>query len=221
MDALIASAGPLRSSKYRSNGSQPSKGRRKPLTSHKTVDRGPTKESIDPSTHSILGSTRLPKSFHDQPYASITSSTADLPVSESDSAEAGPSGPSKTSANAGPGSAGAGSGAGAGANGHHVLRPDPSISRIKDKKLRARIAREDVSSQRAKIERIEVNEWLNAPLAGSAGGVEVDEEAGEKTWSVRQGDIAKEVGVSGGRRKFDLKFDGLGEYMLDYTRNGR
>ena len=66
-----------------------------------------------------------------------------------------------------------------------------------------------------------MNEWLNAPLAGSAGGIEVDEGADEKTWRVRQGEIVREVGVAGGKKKFDLKFDGLGEYMLDHTRNGR
>ncbi|ORX39620.1 WD40-repeat-containing domain protein [Kockovaella imperatae] len=174
MDALIAAAGPLKAGK-----GAPHHGRRKPLTSHKTVDRGSEKESIDPSTLSILGSTRLPHAFHDTPHASGSGTSSS------------------------------------------TLRPDPSVSKIKDKKLRAKVARTDVATQRANRERNDVNEWLNAPLGGAAGGIEVDHEAGERTWRIGQGEIESAVGLSSRGKKFDLKFDGLGEYVVDYTRNGR
>ena len=95
------------------------------------------------------------------------------------------------------------------------------MSKIKDKKLRAKVSRVDVSNQRARKDREEVNEWLNEPLGGSAGGIVVDGDAGEKTWRVRQEEIGQAVGVAGKGKKWDLKFDGMGEYMVDYTRNGR
>ncbi|ORY32070.1 WD40-repeat-containing domain protein [Naematelia encephala] len=168
MDALIASAGPIKPK------------RQKPVPRkalHKTVDRGPDKEAIDPSTHSILSSTRLPSSFHH----------SSLPTGSSEA----------------------------------QIRPEASIARIGDKKLRAKVARNDVSVKRAQVERDEVNEWLNAPLAGGAGGIEVDEEEGERTWKVRQDEIVREVGVASAAKKFDLKLEGMGSYKVDYTRNGR
>lgn len=78
-----------------------------------------------------------------------------------------------------------------------------------------------MSSKRARIEREEVNEWLNAPMAGGAGGIEVDEEGGESTWRVGQEEIVKEVGVASGSKRFDLRMDGMGTYRVCYTRNGR
>jgi U3 small nucleolar RNA-associated protein 7 len=71
------------------------------------------------------------------------------------------------------------------------------------------------------VEREEVNQWLNAPMAGSAGGIEVDESMGEKTWRVRQDEIVREVGVASSAKKFDLKMENMGSYKVDYTRNGR
>ena len=174
MDALVASAGPIHRKGSSSGG--PSR-RRMPVSSHKTVNRGPDKEAIDPSTHSILTTTRLPSSFH----------ASTLPTGSSSA----------------------------------PLLPDTSISRIKDKKLRAKIAKQDVSSQRARIQREEVNEWLNAPMGGSGGGIEVDETMEERTWRVGQEDIVKEVGRASGAKKFDLKFENMGSYRVDYTRNGR
>jgi U3 small nucleolar RNA-associated protein 7 len=49
----------------------------------------------------------------------------------------------------------------------------------------------------------------------------VDEDAGERTWRVKQQEIVKEVGVASGRKKFDLRFEDMGSYKVDYTRNGR
>ncbi|KAL7424577.1 putative U3 small nucleolar RNA-associated protein 7 [Cryptotrichosporon argae] len=171
MDALIASAGPL---KKRKRGPPSSHGERD--QSHRTVDRGPSKEAIDPSTLSILSSTRMPSAFHARNLASGSSFSP--------------------------------------------LRPDPKISRIADKKLRAKVAREDIARQRAALERADVDEWLNAPQSGQ-GGIEVDAEADERTWRIGQAEIVREVGVASGSKKFDLKFDNMGSYAVDYTRNGR
>ena len=171
MDALIASAGPIQSKA----GPSRHKPARKANAVHKTVDRGPNKESIDPSTLSILPATRLPSSFH----------AATLP-SGSDAAP---------------------------------IRPDASVKSIKDKKLKAKVQRNDVNNKRAKQDREEVDQWLNAGTR--AGGIEVDEEGGERSWRVKQDEIAREVGVAASGKKFDLKFENLGDYMVDYTRNGR
>jgi U3 small nucleolar RNA-associated protein 7 len=172
MDALLGYAGPLK----------PKRNRPRPPTDrhagpHKSIDRGPDKESIDPTHNSILTSTRTPISFH---ASSLPSGSGSAP-----------------------------------------LKPDASIRNIKDKKLRAKVARTDVASKRATEAREDVNEWLNSAMSGGQGGIEVDEDEGERTWRVGQDEIVREVGVGSGAKKFDLKFEGMGEYMVDYTRNGR
>lgn len=179
MDALIASAGPLKKgrSTYPKSSSSSHRDRDHGSAPHKTIDRGPTKESIDPTHNSILTSTRVPSSFH---HSHLPSGSSSEPI-----------------------------------------RPDRSTSKIKDKKLKARVQRENVSAKRAKAEREDVDEWLNAAVSGGAGGIDVDEDMGERTWRVGQDEIVKEVGVAGGKKKFDLKLEGMGEYMVDYTRNGR
>jgi len=175
MDALIASAGPMSQRKPRRLTNRPESKRTTP--SHKTISRGPDKEPIDPSTNSILASTRLPTSFHHSHLATGSASVN--------------------------------------------IRPNPSVSRISDKKLRAKVSRTDVNSKRARLEREDVDEWLNKPIGGGAGGIEVDDEGGERTWRVGQEEIVKEVGVSGGAKRFDLKMESMGNYRVSYTRNGR
>ncbi|BEI85264.1 hypothetical protein CcaverHIS002_0506650 [Cutaneotrichosporon cavernicola] len=172
MDALIASAGPMRPPKRK----RPTHGS-KAQSAHKTVDRGPDKEAVDPSTASILTTTRTPSSFHSRNLAT--------------------------------------------GKGAEPLRPDASISRIADKKLRAKVARQDVATKRAKAERADVDEWLNAPVSGGQGGIEVDEEAEERTWRVGQDEIVAAVGVASAKKRFDLKLENMGPYKVDYTRNGR
>lgn len=106
-------------------------------------------------------------------------------------------------------------------SGDKPLRPDASVGKIGDKKLRAKVAREDVASKRAKAEAIDVNEWLNAPQSGGQGGIEVDDDLGERTWRVDQDEIVREVGTSSAAKRFDLKMENMGPYKVDYTRNGR
>lgn len=102
-----------------------------------------------------------------------------------------------------------------------AIQANKIVARIGDKKLRARVARTDISNKRAQKERADVNEWLNAPMTGGLGGIEVDEDQGERTWRVGQEEIVREVGVASGSKRFDLKFEDMGSYKIDYTRNGR
>ncbi|KAL1407425.1 putative U3 small nucleolar RNA-associated protein 7 [Vanrija albida] len=172
MDALLAAAGPLRGDKrkrdYRDRNSKPQ--------AHKTVQRG-DKEAVDPSTASILRTTRTPSSFHSRNLAS--------------------------------------------GKGKAPIKPEASVHRIQDKKVRAKVARQDVAAKQAAVERADVNEWINAPLSGGQGGIDVDYEAGERTWKVSQDAIVDEVGIASSSKRFDLRFDDWGSYKVDYTRNGR
>lgn len=174
MDALLAAAGPLplrkgRPGKIHQRTPHP--------TAHKTVARGNGKDDIDPSTQSILSSTRLPHSFHRSNLATGSSSSP--------------------------------------------IRPDGTLGRIGDKKLRAKIALQDVGNKRAKVERDDVNEWINKAIGGERGGIDADEDLGEKTWRVKQEEIVKEVAMNVRGKKFDLKMEDMGSYKVDYTRNGR
>ncbi|KAE8537567.1 hypothetical protein D1P53_006274 [Cryptococcus gattii VGV] len=174
MDALLAAAGPLPQRKGRPGKIH----QRTPHpTAHKTVARGNGKDDIDPSTQSILSSTRLPHSFHRSNLATGSSSSP--------------------------------------------IRPDGTLGRIGDKKLRAKIALQDVGNKRAKVERDDVNEWINKAIGGERGGIDVDEDLGEKTWRVKQEEIVKEVAMNVRGKKFDLKMEDMGSYKVDYTRNGR
>ncbi|OWZ53518.1 U3 small nucleolar RNA-associated protein 7, partial [Cryptococcus neoformans CHC193] len=174
MDALLTAAGPLPQRKGRPGKVH----QRTPHpTSHKTVARGDSKGNIDPSTQSILSSTRLPHSFH---HSNLATGSSSAPI-----------------------------------------RPDGTLGRIGDKKLRAKIALQDVGNKRAKVERDDVNEWINKAIGGERGGIEVEEDLGEKTWRVKQEEIVKEVAMNVRGKKFDLKMEDMGNYKVDYTRNGR
>ncbi|KAJ9116427.1 hypothetical protein QFC22_004869 [Naganishia vaughanmartiniae] len=127
------------------------------------------------------------------------------------------------------------------------IQPSKELGKIKDKKLRAKLASEQVSQKRARGERDDVQTYLNNPAVHSYShnnafgddddeddesdvtgepmdtGIEVDETAGEKTWRVSQDEIAHAVGISARTKKFDLKLETIGDggYSVDYTRNGR
>lgn len=57
-------------------------------------------------------------------------------------------------------------------------------------------------------------------LENQSGFLEPEGEL-ERTYKVRQGDIKSELGVETAKKGFELKLDGLGPYVCDYTRNGR
>jgi U3 small nucleolar RNA-associated protein 7 len=120
------------------------------------------------------------------------------------------------------------------------VQPSKELGKIKDKKLRAKLASEQVAQKRARGEREDVQTYLNNPIVTSYShafgdedeeeesggpmdtGIEVDEETGERTWKVSQDEIADSVGISARGKKFDLKLEtiGGGGYSVDYTRNG-
>ena len=43
----------------------------------------------------------------------------------------------------------------------------------------------------------------------------------ERTYKVRQDEVKESVAVETARKGFELKLEGLGPYVCDYTRNGR
>ena len=104
---------------------------------------------------------------------------------------------------------------------HQDVKPSIHLNKIGDKKLRAKLASQQVAQKRSNIERDQVQEYLNN--TGEDGGIEVDLEAGERTWRVGQDEIVEAVGAGSAGKKFDLKLEtvGGGGYRIDYTRNGR
>lgn len=87
---------------------------------------------------------------------------------------------------------------------------------IKDKKLRSNLKRLENKYQEATI-RAKDAEIL---LENTTGYLEAETEL-ERTYKVRQDDLAAELAVETATKKFDLKLDALGPYIFDYSRNGR
>lgn len=91
-----------------------------------------------------------------------------------------------------------------------------SINRVKDKKLRSNLKSLENKYKDATLKARDV-EILheNAP-----GLLEAENEL-EKTYRVRQEDIRNDVDVRTAKKGFELKLEGMGPYVVDYTRNGR
>ncbi|KAH7357035.1 putative U3 small nucleolar RNA-associated protein 7 [Rhexocercosporidium sp. MPI-PUGE-AT-0058] len=87
---------------------------------------------------------------------------------------------------------------------------------IKDKKLRANLKAQESKYQTA-ILRAKDAEILHE---NTEGFLEPENEL-ERTYKVKQRDIAKEVPIETAKKGFELKLDALGPYVCDYTRNGR
>ena len=79
-----------------------------------------------------------------------------------------------------------------------------SSKSIKDKKLRANLKAQDA-------------EIL---LEHEAGFLEPENEL-ERTYKIRQDEIKEGVAVETAKKGFELKLEGLGPYVCDYTRNGK
>jgi U3 small nucleolar RNA-associated protein 7 len=103
---------------------------------------------------------------------------------------------------------------------HTDVKPSKSLGRIADKKLRSRLAGQQIAAKRAALERQDVQDYLNT---GDQGGIEVDLEEGERTWRVGQDEVKDEIAVGSKGKRFDLKLENIGGggYRVDYTRNGR
>ena len=91
-----------------------------------------------------------------------------------------------------------------------------SLRGIKDKKLRRNLKSLEEKYKEANLK----SKGAEILLENEFGYLEPEGEL-ERTYKVRQDQILKEVPVEIARKSFELKLEGLGPYVLDYTRNGR
>lgn len=90
------------------------------------------------------------------------------------------------------------------------------VRRVRDKKLRTSMKKMETKYQDA-IAKTKDAEIL---LENAPGFLEPETEL-ERTYRVRQDDVAGEAAVETAQKRFDLKLEGLGPYHCEYTRNGR
>ncbi|XP_021891334.1 U3 small nucleolar RNA-associated protein 7 [Carica papaya] len=87
---------------------------------------------------------------------------------------------------------------------------------LQDKKLKGQLAvREELYGKSAKAA-AKVEKWLMP----SEGGY-LEPEGIEKTWRIKQEDIAREVDILSARNQYDIVLPELGPYTLDFTASGR
>ncbi|MCJ1426805.1 Small subunit (SSU) processome component [Sticta canariensis] len=94
--------------------------------------------------------------------------------------------------------------------------PKVSVRSVKDKKLRSNLR---------KLE----NKYKDATLKAKDAEILLENDHGylepegelEKTYKVRQDELRTELPLEASRKGFELKLEGLGPYIADYTRNGR
>ena len=87
---------------------------------------------------------------------------------------------------------------------------------VKDKKLRSNL-------------RSLESKYKDATLKAQDAEILLEHESGflepenglERTYKVRQDEVKESVAVETAKRGFELKLEGLGPYVCDYTRNGR
>lgn len=90
------------------------------------------------------------------------------------------------------------------------------VRSVRDKKLRTSMKKMETKYQTA-ITKTKDAEIL---LENAPGFLEPETEL-ERTYRVRQDDVAGEAAVETAQKRFELKLEGLGPYHCDYTRNGR
>ncbi|CAN8259837.1 unnamed protein product [Cochlearia groenlandica] len=91
-----------------------------------------------------------------------------------------------------------------------------NLETLKDKKLKTHLAsREKLYGKSAKAA-AKIEKWL---LPGEAGSLET--EGLEKTWQIKQTDIAREVDILSSRNQYDIVLPDHGPYKLDFTASGR
>jgi len=89
--------------------------------------------------------------------------------------------------------------------------------RAQDKKLRRKLKNLDERHKKATT-RVKDAEILH----DATGGLLEPETELERTYKVRQDDIAKATAIETAQKKFELNLpDQLGPYLCEYTRNGR
>ncbi|KAF2281594.1 BING4CT-domain-containing protein [Westerdykella ornata] len=87
---------------------------------------------------------------------------------------------------------------------------------IKDKKLRANLRSLEHKYNEAALQAKNAEILLD----NTAGLLEPEHEL-ERTYKVWQDEIRQNVGIETAKKGFELKLEGLGPYMCEYTRNGR
>ncbi|XP_023642484.1 probable U3 small nucleolar RNA-associated protein 7 [Capsella rubella] len=91
-----------------------------------------------------------------------------------------------------------------------------NLETLEDKKLKTHLAsREKLYGKSAKAA-AKIEKWL---LPAEAGYLETD--GLEKTWRVKQTDIANEVDLLSSRNQYDIVLPDFGPYRLDFTASGR
>ncbi len=91
-----------------------------------------------------------------------------------------------------------------------------STRSIKDKKLRGNLK---VLEGKYKDAAVKAKD-AEILLEHDSGFLEPEGEL-EKTYKVRQDEIQQDVAIETAKKGFELKLEGLGPYVADYTRNGR
>ena len=87
---------------------------------------------------------------------------------------------------------------------------------VRDKKLRSNLQRLETRYKDASLKAKDAEILLEA----ESGLLEPEGEL-ERTYKVRQDDLRQEVNVETANKVFDLRLEGLGPYVVDYSRNGR
>lgn len=87
---------------------------------------------------------------------------------------------------------------------------------IKDKKLRRNLQALETKYKAAALKAKDAEILLQ----GTSGYLEPETEL-ERTYKVRQDEIAESVSVATAQKRFDLTLNELGPYVFDYSRNGR
>ncbi|KAF2138643.1 uncharacterized protein K452DRAFT_328481 [Aplosporella prunicola CBS 121167] len=87
---------------------------------------------------------------------------------------------------------------------------------MKDKKLRAAVKREEQKARDAAVKAADAEILLEQ----GSGYLEAEGEL-ERTYKVRQREIQAGVAVETAKKGFELRLEGMGPYVAEYTRNGR
>ncbi|KAF4369718.1 hypothetical protein G4B88_022116 [Cannabis sativa] len=91
-----------------------------------------------------------------------------------------------------------------------------NLKALNDKKLKGQLAnREELYGKSADVA-AKTEKWLMPSVGGF-----LEVEGIEKTWRIKQEDIAKEVDILSSRKQFDIILPDLGPYTLDFTSSGR
>jgi len=91
-----------------------------------------------------------------------------------------------------------------------------SLNRVRDKKLKANLKSLENKYKDATLKARDAE-----ILHETAPGLLEAEDELEKTYRVRQEDIKDNVDIQTAQKGFELKLEGMGPYVFDYTRNGR